>query len=142
MDQEDIFNIPAPKDVGFIYAIQFNDFIKIGKSKNPFKRLKQIDITKLPYEPKLLYLKETDNVSQLEEFIFNVFRDYRLRGEWFSVEILNAIVKDCNDGKVDLKSIFEFNYKDLENIKTLKDYYNIYEDFTSEYYDSMAILYS
>ena len=67
---------------GYIYFIQgeFGGTINIGYSKNPKRRLKELQ-TGRPETLKILYIMEcTENKK---ESIYELFKPSRLKGEWF-----------------------------------------------------------
>lgn len=74
--------IPQPPD-GYVYVAEAEDgVVKIGKSKNPQKRLRSLS-TGSAYDLTLLVKKEVANSSSKESKIQLQFDDHRMRGEWF-----------------------------------------------------------
>lgn len=75
-----------------IYFVQCNNYIKIGNSTNPRKRLSDMQ-TASPYKLKLLKTIPGDYAE--EERLHKKFRGIRVNGEWFCAEkrLLNYIAK-------------------------------------------------
>lgn len=63
-----------------IYFICDGDFVKIGISDNPEKRLSHLQ-TSNPKKLTLLYTM--DGNETLEKLLHSIFSQYRVRGEWF-----------------------------------------------------------
>lgn len=78
--------------MSFIYLIKDNlsDLYKIGFSKDPRKRLKnlQSELTKLPlqFDFQLVGQWPCLNPPKIESFLHGVFEEDRVRGEWFNLE--------------------------------------------------------
>jgi len=80
----------------FVYIFRMGDFFKIGKSKEPERRLMDIDGTKLPIKPILVATVYSENPFYLENLIQKEIKEYRVRGEWFrlgSVQVKQIIDK-------------------------------------------------
>ena len=77
--------------ISYIYAIGSEDFnpIKIGYSRSPKSRLWSLQNAN-PYKLTLLGVwgpwKRTE-IHYVESVVHNIFKDKRLRGEWFDVSI-------------------------------------------------------
>lgn len=65
---------------GFVYIIRCGDFVKIGHSKNPKRRIKDMDAC-LPIEPILLATFPARRF--LETRLHFHLRHHRVRSEWF-----------------------------------------------------------
>lgn len=78
------------KYTGYIYFISNGESVKIGFSKDPEKRLKNLQ-TANPVELKLLYFEKGN--SNIESRLHKLFSKDRIQGEWFnfSDEILEFI---------------------------------------------------
>lgn len=76
-----------------LYIIQSNNngLIKIGRSKNPQKRLKQLQ-TGNPNKLKLIYTFEGEGWR--EKIIHERLSYYRLEGEWFDYDCVGSIPDD------------------------------------------------
>ncbi len=59
---------------------------KIGVSKSPNKRLKQIQ-TGNPAPVEILYLYETENAYKIEKALHNRYSHFNTHGEWFELSI-------------------------------------------------------
>ena len=73
------------KKKGFVYFILNYDqkVCKIGYSLNPEQRLTQIQ-TSFPY--RLIIHKQIVGDLKKEKWFHNVFKQYKTKGEWFSIE--------------------------------------------------------
>jgi len=69
---------------GYIYVFKWENFVKIGISINPSKRIQGLS-TGLPTEGKLIHLIKTNNMRDAEKTIHDKFSYARKRGEWFSL---------------------------------------------------------
>lgn len=82
--------LEASKDSwGFVYVIQESESgnLKIGVSKNPAARLKQLQ-TGNSQTLKLLYTSLVcANAFELESSVHEAFAEYAIRGEWFNSEL-------------------------------------------------------
>ena len=79
------------KDYLYIIQSDFTGMIKIGRSKDPIKRLKQLQ-TGNPNMLKLIaYFKDQ---GWKEKFIHENLSRYRLKGEWFSYDCVGSIPDD------------------------------------------------
>jgi Meiotically up-regulated gene 113 len=68
----------------FLYLIEWNNKHKIGISKDPIKRLKQMT---LGPEAKLLYSKEFPHTRKIEKTLHEKFVDKRYSSEWFELTV-------------------------------------------------------
>lgn len=78
-------NIFKKSDFGneYVYFLRANkDSVKIGKSKQPKERIKQIS-PKMPFEPNLIHTIKTNQGLRLEKLLHELNDDKRKRGEWF-----------------------------------------------------------
>lgn len=94
---------------GFIYiiAIEEHDLYKIGVSKNPKRRIRDIT-TVIPFECKVIFLKHYKKVYELEELIHNQLKDNTHQREWFKlykedVVQLKTILKEVYNNETILK---------------------------------------
>lgn len=73
------------RDEKLVYVIAHpNGYYKIGVSKNPANRLKQLQ-TATPYQLTLHGLFQSNAPQIAEQAIHHVHDDYRVRGEWFDL---------------------------------------------------------
>jgi hypothetical protein len=71
---------------GYIYFVTTNDIeYKIGMAKDIKARMGEY--TQLPYEPKLVHLIESKDYVLTEELFHSLYKDKRLRGEWFKLSL-------------------------------------------------------
>ncbi len=81
----------SAKDHLYIIQSDVTGAIKIGRSKNPQRRLKQLQ-TGSPYELRLLLVLE--NMADLERKLHRDLKGYRFRstqGEWFDFESTGSL---------------------------------------------------
>lgn len=74
--------LEAIPHVGFVYLLRAGPFYKIGKSKDPEKRIKQIKL-QLPYPVEIVHVVASSNMSYLETHWHKQFSEKRTNGEWF-----------------------------------------------------------
>jgi hypothetical protein len=67
---------------GFVYAIKFGEFCKIGRSDDVERRIKQINVA-LPEKGEIIHFIETDDPVGIEEYWHKRLSQYRENGEWF-----------------------------------------------------------
>lgn len=82
---------------------------KIGVSKSPNKRLKEVQ-TGNPSPIDILYLYETENAYKIEKALHNRYSQYNTHGEWFELSIKEELsfMETC----ASIEKIF----KDLKNL--------------------------
>lgn len=68
-----------------LYVMQCNNFIKIGVSDNPERRIKDLQ-TGNPYEIKLLLAIDDYDAYGLENQFHKYFKNINSIGEWFEVD--------------------------------------------------------
>ena len=76
------------RDSLYIIQSDFTGSIKIGRSKHPDKRLKELQ-TGCPYRLKIIYVFK--DKGWLENHIHSLLLDFRLKGEWFSYDCVGSI---------------------------------------------------
>ena len=82
------------KDDLYIIQSDVTGMIKIGRSKDPQKRLKQLQ-TGNPNRLKLIAsFKEK---GKEEKYLHEVLNNYKLKGEWFSYHCVGSIPDDYYD---------------------------------------------
>lgn len=64
----------------YCYAIMSGEYIKIGRSDNPYKRLKQLQTASAV--PLLLWGAKYDDFN-LETKLHNELKDFKVNGEWY-----------------------------------------------------------
>lgn len=84
--------------MSFIYLIQNLETskYKIGISKNPNKRIKQLQ-TGSGEELKLIHTFETSNARTIELTLHNIYLLQKTHGEWFNLSIVEEIkfLEEC-----------------------------------------------
>jgi hypothetical protein len=82
-----------------VYVAQAGDYVKIGVTNSPDERIKAIQ-TACPLEVKLLWTNQWDECNDhrccdpivIERELHRSLRDFRVRGEWFEVDIDQVMV--------------------------------------------------
>jgi len=78
-----------------VYFITDGQAVKIGKTKyHPCSRLAQLQ-TGNPRELKLITVAYTNPQiygMEIESFFHSVFRDHRIRGEWYDYDVMNELI--------------------------------------------------
>jgi len=74
---------------GYVYIIKGGNYYKIGISKSPEKRLKQLQDASTPYFLKLILLKYTDQIFSLEKELHKKFKNKNINKEWFKLNQSN-----------------------------------------------------
>lgn len=99
----------------YVYLIQNLETsrYKIGISKNPSKRIKQLQ-TGSGEELKLIHTYESDNARKIETALHNRYSPQNTYGEWFEISLLEEVVFINECTKID------------KNIQHLKDQGNIF----------------
>ena len=71
---------------GFVYLIRYgnSNFYKIGMSKKPLERIKQLQ-SAIPEVLTLLHTIETPDMTSLEAYFHEAFSGNRVRSEWFEM---------------------------------------------------------
>ena len=69
---------------GYVYILKEpkSGLYKIGRSKNPFKRLSSLN-TAAPYKLTLEHLIECDDYIKEEQFLHSILKNNKVRAEWF-----------------------------------------------------------
>lgn len=83
-----IFGIPKI-DLGWVYLIKNGELLKIGKTKNPEKRLKGDARTWLP-DMEIIAVKPFWGISFVERSLHTALADYWYDREWYKIEDAEA----------------------------------------------------
>jgi len=75
------------KGPAILYVFKCQSFAKIGYAKNPWRRLLSMQIGN-PYEITTHSLWASPAAEYAEKLLHYKFQGYRVRGEWFSDEVL------------------------------------------------------
>lgn len=90
----------SPGSISFVYFIQVGDDgpIKIGLAKNIDRRLAELQSAS-PYELFVIGFVRTRTPLDTEQYFHCLFREHRIRGEWFEParEILNFIAQSVDE---------------------------------------------
>ncbi len=88
-------NCEKIRDLGgylyFIVELPYTDKVKIGISKNPQKRLKQLQ-TGNPNKLIIYHMFESEDYKLLERTMHNICKDLKIIGEWFELGYPSFIV--------------------------------------------------
>ena len=68
----------------FVYVFKVNDLCKIGRTRNPQRRISQLQ-TAIPFTLEVVYLVPTQH-HDLERALHRRFEDKRRRGEWYALQ--------------------------------------------------------
>jgi len=66
----------------YLYIIKFNNLYKIGWSKNPSNRIKQLT---LGPSAEIIFEKPFPNISKVEKNLHHLFEEKKVSGEWFEL---------------------------------------------------------
>lgn len=116
-----------------VYFIQSGNFIKIGNSFNPKKRLKALQIGN-PKELKLVFISDRYKEHELQ----NMFRENKVNGEWYSItDEMMDFIENEKEKQVNEKSeeIYELKEKLQAEIQEAKNY-----NQNGEYHKSRELL--
>lgn len=94
---------PAKRHPGYVYVVQAiepSGHYKIGRSKDPQRRIESMGV-KLPYPINIICLIKTDNMLKLEKALHRRHEEQRVNGEWFALDQEHVEY---------LKSLKEVNY--------------------------------
>jgi len=91
---------------GYVYIAGAEGKLKIGKSRNPKKRIRGIEnAAGLNFD--LTFISDKiENYSQIEKEMHIAFKDERIKGEWFSIDFNDAV-----------KKLKELTFKDIDQSK-------------------------
>ena len=92
-----------------IYLLQNdNGFYKIGVSKNPAKRVKQLQ-TGSADKISLITFYESNNAFAIERALKNRYSIYRINGEWFNLPLEEELAfnKNCEIINDNIKLLVE-----------------------------------
>lgn len=74
------------KGAGYVYVIQHDGLHKIGRTKNPDRRIEKELQPRLPREVTVVHIIKAENMFELESALHDRFADKRLNGEWFELD--------------------------------------------------------
>jgi len=116
---------------GSVYILEYkNGKIKIGKSSNPVKRLKNLIRHSNVYSGKdysivkILVSEPHTNYNQNEKILHNFFKDFHLNGEVFNIS-LNKAINLLHSLKIDfLDEKVRLGNKSKENFEKIKQFFD------------------
>ncbi|AUS00551.1 hypothetical protein NVP1276O_58 [Vibrio phage 1.276.O._10N.286.54.E4] len=103
--------------IGYLYAIEGSEGVKIGCSIHPEKRVRQLMLSSGSSGRTYISRKVVDMFSY-EKSLHNTFRESRLVGEWFDIDFqvaANAVTAICSSTTDDQIHIAEINQKDNDD---------------------------
>lgn len=77
-----------PNVEGYVYLLLHDNLYKIGSSKYPLQRIRQV----APDDAKLIHLIASNNHLQIEFALHRRFHDKHVRGEWFSLDASDVVL--------------------------------------------------
>lgn len=86
---------PNPKYVYFVQA-ENGGFVKIGKATNIFSRMQSLQ-NGSPVKLVLRKIIEDENAGELELLLHDIFKEYRIRGEWFEPQVIELYEAMTNE---------------------------------------------
>lgn len=115
----------------FCYLLESEGLYKIGKSKNPQNRVKQIRTG----NPNVKLVDFSDKVTEKE--LHALYKNHRIKGEWFRLDEkqVNSILKLYSNGK---QYNFDARLKQVRHHEKTIKYYNEYV-FTFGKYKGIAL---
>lgn len=78
---------------GYVYIIEINDRVKIGRTKNPKRRFKEIQQLSGNQISRFCISPECGNYYEIENSMHLRFKDRLILGEWFNVDFDNAVTE-------------------------------------------------
>lgn len=73
---------PKPEPCSRVYFFICGDLVKIGKSVDPWRRLREVN-NGSPHE--IFYCGSIAGWTREEQLLHHIFKSYRVRGEWFKI---------------------------------------------------------
>ncbi len=99
--------------IGYLYAIEGSEGVKIGCSIHPEKRVRQLMLISGSTGRKYISRKVVDMFSY-EKSLHNNFMEFKLVGEWFNIDFqvaVNAVIEICSSTTDDHIIIAEMKQK-------------------------------
>src|SRR5690606_36217138 len=91
----------------WIYLIKCDEdsLYKVGKSKNPNKRVNQLQ-TGNPDKIRIVHQFKTENAGKVEKYFHNRYNHCKKEGEWFDLDLKEELdfINNCK------KADYNFNY--------------------------------
>lgn len=89
--------------VGYIYIVESGGYHKIGKAMSVRNRVGELQVGN-PNPIQIVLQKEVVNVGQIEKDLLDLFKDKKVRGEWFQltdedIKLIDKILTQTIYGK-------------------------------------------
>lgn len=83
----DILRPGNNKKAGFVYVFGSNDtgYYKIGSGTKPVSRMRDYELSKLPFPVEMIHTIPVDNKLRAEAELHKAFKSRRVNGEWFTL---------------------------------------------------------
>lgn len=124
-----------------LYLIRSSGLTKIGYSKNPWKRYKQL-CTGSPNNMALVFSLYCQNAPAVERELHQIFKDRRVNGEWFRVSVDEVLITlgqkamsrmPAPEPKEDLEREADFDGFDVEATdEELREFFKGMKDMIEE----------
>lgn len=92
-------------DIGYVYFVNINGLVKIGRTNNPKRRMKEHKADK----SKVIMIFKVEKYKSFERYCQAWFRKYRVRGEFFRIprkEIV-SFYKRFQDYSIEIEKEFD-----------------------------------
>lgn len=98
----------------YLFKSDYTGYYKIGVSKNPAKRIKQLQ-TGSSEDIKLIYSFFSENPYKLEMALHNYYSMFKVNREWYNLSLENEweFPKLCETTEANLKLVFANNANNL-----------------------------
>jgi hypothetical protein len=133
--EEQWFLFDSPKEVdecffvkdddyfGFVYALEFGSYTKIGKTQDPFNRIKSLKAVANIYGNtsvgRIVVSRPHVNFNENEHLLHRAFQKYRIRGEFFEIPLEKFLQGEFNLlFHTDSKMLNEKGNSFIETVKT------------------------
>lgn len=108
--------------MSYVYVIECASMYKIGKADNVEERFKQLQ-TGNPFPMKIIKVYQTYLAHDLETYIHRRLKEYRQKGEWFTlfgIEQVDSIVDEFNNSLETQMLLEEIKADEEKNKRILK----------------------
>lgn len=85
LSKKEVFITPKNPKRGFVYLFKCNGLYKIGRTKNPTKRMQQMASAAMPFEFERIHVIGCKNAIEAERELHKKFSSKRKIGEWFDL---------------------------------------------------------
>ena len=112
----------APKDLGCFYIVGFDDMLKVGVSKNPNKRMRDIETQSGRMAKTKMFIAESEDFRALESGVLDCLDAFRLEGEYLKCSVADVFRALMRVRKVDLLDLVDdlcsMGFDDCANANT------------------------